>query len=399
MLFAWLRSRAAWLVGAALSLSSPAFAQETVDWTEDALLRDGRLVAVHLQGNSAPPSFYMAHQKTKLSQFRLTFAHPDTHETIVWQGARYFDPVLLDLVDSVPYLVVYGRPTVATVGQYGCPELPYIYLRYGANGWHAVPAEKAPAALVLANLSTHDMAADAAGRHFSAPEVAHKMERQVRDSLGLVQKKIPRTLADWTTTQKRSAVVDRLVGDCRAPRPPMAALVLPAPVEGNVSVLESSNYVPEKAYDAQEWDALMADPRRAAACKPVFQQVELENYNLDLRFSLDPSERKRVPYARNGVLESGIQVLCDDHVWFIQDPVDSNKITITQYTRSGDLVFHTSFVRPRNEPGLMGALRVPSLRSEGDYVYFDWTLSRTAGNQKLLKRSLNLRAPTSPLAR
>ncbi len=400
MFSAWLRHRAAWLIWAALSLSTHALAQETVDWSEDALLRDGRSLAVRVQGNSAQQPFYLAHQISKLSQFRLTFQHPNTGATIVWQGARYFDPVLIDFVDGVAYLVVYGRPTQDTVAQYGCPELPYVFLRHGPGGWESVPAAQAPAALVLANLSTYGIAAESAGQHLSSAEVANQIERQARESRGLVQKKIPRTLADWKTDQKRSAIVDRMVGDCRPPHtPPMPALVLPPPLEGNISVLESSDYVPEKASNADDWNTLMTDPQRTAACKSVFQRVELETYHQDLLFTNAKTTGKRVPYARSGVLEPGIQVLCDDHVWFIENPLDSTKIVISQTSRAGDLLFRTTFLRPRDEPGLTGSLRLPSLRSEGDYVYFDWVLSRSDGNQRLLKRSLSVRVPTSPLAR
>lgn len=399
MFFHWLRHRAAWLAFAALSLPAQALAQETLDWTEDALLHDGRKLQVRMQGNSAPPSFYLTNQKSRLSQFRLVFEHPDTHQTIVWQGARYFDPLLIDFVDGVPYLVVYGRPTRDTVAQYGCPELPYVYLRHGAGGWQSIPADTAPPALALANLSTHDVTASAMGRHFSAAEVANRLEHQVRESLGLVQKKIPRTLADWNTDQKRSAMVERLVGDCRPPVAPMAAVVLPTPFEGNTSVLESSEYVPEKAYDAKDWKDWTQDTPRANACTRLFQRVEAENFHQDLHFAHTPGARKRVPYARYGVIDPTVQVLCDGHVWFIRNPPDSNKIAITQYTRAGDLVFHTAFVRPRDEPGLTGTLRLPSLRSEGDYLYFDWTVSRSDGSQQLLKRSQSLRVPTSALAR
>lgn len=399
MFFACLRHRATWLVWAALSLAHPAFAQETVDWSEDAVLRDGRSITVRIQGNSTAQPFYLAHQKSKLSQFRLAFQHPGTKENIVWQGARYFEPLLLDFVDGTAYLVVYGRPTQATVGLYGCPELPYIYLRYGAGGWQAVPVERAPAALVQANLSTYNMAIDNAGRHLSADEVAKKIDQQTRESFGLVQKQIPRSMAEWNTDQKSSAVFDRVVGDCRAPRPALAALVLPPALEGNTSVLESSEYVPDKVLDMNDWDALMTDRQRAAACAPLFQRVTLETYQADLHFAQDPKARKRVPYARSGVLDPSIQVLCDDRVWFIRDLPDSEKITITQTTRSGDLVFHTAFIRPRSEPGFSGALRLPSLRTEAGYVYFDWMISRNADNQKLLKRSLSLRAPASLLTR
>ncbi len=399
MFFVWLRHRAAWLVLAALAQSPAAFAQETVDWTEDALLRDGRSLVVRLQGNSLQPSFYLAHQKSKLSQFRLAFEHPDTRETIVWQGARYLEPLLIDFVDKVPYLVVYGRPTKDNVGQYGCPELPYVYLRHGPSGWQPVPVEQAPAELTQANLSTHGVAAESAGQRLSTQEVANKMERQARESLGLVQKTIPRTMAQWATEQKRSAVVDRIVGDCRPPRPAMVALTLPTPLEGHTTVLESSDYVPEKSFDTVEWNALMTDPQRAAACKTTFQKVELENYHQDLHFSQNPGARKRVPFARYGVVDPDVQVLCGDRVWFVRELPDSNKMAIAQYSRAGDLLLHTTFVRPRSEPGLSGALRLPSLRSEGDYLYFDWMFSRLAGNHRLLKRSVSLRAPASPLVR
>ena len=72
MFFVWLRHRAAWLVLAALAQSPAAFAQETVDWTEDALLRDGRSLVVRLQGNSLQPSFYLAQDRKST---RLNSSH------------------------------------------------------------------------------------------------------------------------------------------------------------------------------------------------------------------------------------------------------------------------------------------------------------------------------------
>lgn len=63
-------------------------------------------------------------------KFWLKFKHPDTQETVKWQGEQYFNPVLLDVVDGVPYLVVMGSPSKDNENIYGCPELPYIYLKY-----------------------------------------------------------------------------------------------------------------------------------------------------------------------------------------------------------------------------------------------------------------------------
>ena len=95
-------------------------------------------------------------------------------------------------------------------------------------------------------------------------------------------------------------------------------------------------------------------------------------------------------------------MLCDDHVWFITAPdhanAKGNPITVTQYTRTGDLVFRTAVVPPRDEQGLAGALRLSSLRSEGGYLYIDWVHYRNVDNQWLVKRVLNLRTPVARLA-
>lgn len=399
MFLAGIRHCVRWGCVIAFTLSSHAWAQESAAWTEDAVLRDGRNLTVRIEGNNITQPFYLGYQKSKFNQFKLTFQHPDTRDTITWQGARYFTPVLLDFVDGTPYLVVYGRPTHATSGAYGCPELPYIYLRYGPTDWEPVALEKAPAELAQANLSVHGMDVDTAGQHLSGKAVAQKIQLDAQQSAGQMQPKIPRSVGEWHTDKKGSALNDRLVGDCRPPpHAALPALALPPPTEGNISLMESSDYVPEKEYSPNDWNQLVTDPRRTAACKNLFQRVDAENYQQDLRFSQDSTASKRVPYSRAGVFEAGVQLLCDDHVWFIQSLGTPHKITVTQFTRTGDWVFSTTFFRPHDEGEWVGTMRLPSLRSEGDYLYFDWLLSRNTGAQTLLKRSLSLRVPTSPLA-
>ena len=89
-------------------------------------------------------------------KFRLEFKHPDTKETIKWQGKRDFKPVLLGVVDGIPFLVLHGEGRKKTEAIYGCPELPYTYLKYvsGFLGkWLPVPVERAPKVLREANMS------------------------------------------------------------------------------------------------------------------------------------------------------------------------------------------------------------------------------------------------------
>lgn len=392
MLFTWIHRIARWSPVLIFALSTPVFALDTIDWTAQARLRDGRTIPLRFEASNSAPSFYTAYQKSKLTQFKLSFQHPDTQETIVWQGARYFSPVLIDFVAGVPYLVIYGRPTQDTAGAYGCPELPYVYLRHGATGWQAIPVEQAPAELATANLSVHEMPADAAGRHFSSNDVDSRLAATERQTSGQLQRTIPRKVADWNTDQKRSALQDRMVGDCRPPRPPLQTLALPNPTESTWSILEVSDYVPEKAYDAADWNDLVADPQRADQCKPLFKRIEVENFTQDLRFTQDPTTSKRVPYSRNGGFDAGIQILCDTHVWFIQPQDSANKVTITQFTRAGDLVFRATYTRPVGAAGPAGTLRLSSLRAEAGTLYADWVQARPVGNQWLVKRVLKMRA-------
>ena len=122
-----------WLI--AMPIIASAYATRTESWDEEALLHDGRLIKVSrevdytlqiLSGDSGSPGF----MKSWPDKFWLKFKNPDTQETVKWQGEQYFNPVLLDIIDGVPYLVVSGRPDKKTEKIYGCPELPFIYLKY-----------------------------------------------------------------------------------------------------------------------------------------------------------------------------------------------------------------------------------------------------------------------------
>jgi len=391
MMFGWLRGIAYFVPVLLLAVSPHVWGQEAVDWTADALLQDGRTIPLRFQGNSTAQPYYLSRNKSKLSQFKVEFKHPDTQKAIVWQGARYFNPVLIDFFGGTPYLVAYGRPTHDTTKLYGCPELPYVFLRHGEDGWQPIPVEQAPTELTRSNVSVYDMSSEAAGRHFSAKDIAQKIQLNVRQSSGQVQEKIPRTIADWSTDQKRNALHDRLVGDCRPPRPQQLALVMPLPTQGAAELIESVDYVPEKAYDADDWKALSPDPRPMGDCKKLFKVLDLDNYTQDLRFVNDKTQTKRVPYSRNGAFESGILQLCDDSAWFINLQEVPNKIVVTRFTSSGDLVLRAAFARPSDLPGFTGSMRPLSLHSEVGYLHFDWVYSRQIDNQWFVKRVLKMR--------
>ncbi|MEO8333232.1 MAG: hypothetical protein ABI479_12440, partial [Gallionella sp.] len=127
------------------------------NWIEEALLRDGKTIEVKRE-----VEFVMT-KSGELSQmfhcwpttYWLKFKHPKTGKTIKWQGEPHFEPVLLDFVNDVPYLVIYGQPDQSNMNKYGCPDTPYIFLRYDEqnNEWEHLQQGQIPRELKDANLA------------------------------------------------------------------------------------------------------------------------------------------------------------------------------------------------------------------------------------------------------
>jgi hypothetical protein len=123
--------------------SAMGFTSRSVSKNEDIALHDGRHIEVErtvqwtTEFKILDPFFGLPFmprfEKGGPDTFRLKFKHPDTQETITWQGKRYYTPVLLDIVSGVPYLVVNGQISKETEEIYGCPELPYFYLKYESS--------------------------------------------------------------------------------------------------------------------------------------------------------------------------------------------------------------------------------------------------------------------------
>lgn len=211
-----------------LSTTASALCTHTGSWTEDVLLHDGRFIKINrevcstfqfVSGDEASMKFFASWP----DKYWIKFEHPDTHETIKWQGEQYFDPVLLDFVDGVPYLVVFGRPDKDTEKIYGCPELPYIYLKYEKKGlwgkWTPIPVEQAPIVLRDANLSLGGVSAyDDNEKHASLRDVQWAIEKVEGSSGGEFQAKIPRNYDDWYSVNNNLNRKERRRNDCRPPQ-------------------------------------------------------------------------------------------------------------------------------------------------------------------------------------
>lgn len=392
-----------------LTLSATASAR-TESWSEDALLHDGRIIKVSREVDYTLQFGRDTFLKSWPDKFQLKFKHPDTQETIEWQGEQYFEPVLLDIVDGVPYLVVHGRPGKSTEKIYGCPELPYIFLKYkkGFFGkWTPITVEQFPVVLQDANLSPrypdfpqhmdqhdetmHQIIEGRPSRDLSRDEVLWNIREVEGSSGGGFQAKIPRGYDSWYSTYKNSYRNERKINDCRPPRTQLPPLILPTATGGSPELLETIDYAPDRVSTGDDWERLTFDQKRERECKKLFRPADPDDYMQDQRFINDSTGKKRVPYSKSGQFQMGARVLCDEHVWFVTHQEERGKIVITKLTITGDLVFRVSFPKPEPIPGFVGYISIPSLRSEAAYLYFDWMDFRDINREWHIKRILKLR--------
>lgn len=377
--------------------SALGFSVRTASWSEDVRLHDGRLIKVEREvewtfqlfsGDSGSPGF----MNSWPDRFWLKFKLPDSQEVIQWQGEQHFRPVLLDIVNGVPYLIVFGHPTKETERNYGCPELPYIYLQFDPQnwgGWKAIPAEKAPEVLRRANLSPEYP--DIGKNHLSTDDVHRLMPRFENSTANNFQQEIPRSYKEWRYSYKNSHLNERRKGDCRPPRTQPPPFILPAAADSSPELLDTIDYMPEFAPSKEERARMSFDDGRAEACKKLFRQTDPDDRMQDQRFVNDATGSKRVPYSKGGQFEMGVRVICDEHVWFVTHMEERGKIVITKFTPTGDLASRIRFLWPQEMQGFVGYISIPSLRSEGGYLYFDWQYFREVEREWRYRRILKMR--------
>lgn len=368
-------------------------------WSEDVVLQDGRRIKVERE-----VSYTFKHSigdagsgfsvfKNKLGNHRLQFKHPDAGEFIDWQGDPSFTPVLLDLIDGVSYLVLSAQPTKEAARIYGCTELPFIYLQYDTKSqgkWRTTPEDRVPRVLKRANLSFADE--NKLKDHLSVEEVRETIAQKEKSSDGFIQREIPKDYSEWRYLYKNSYRNERRQDDCRPPRAPLPQMALPAPMEGSPEILETTDYTPDRIAIGDDWSAFVFDKQREGECKKLFRPADADDYMQGQRFVKDSSGKKPAPYSRTVQFNMGVRVLCDDDdVWFVTHQEEPGKIVISKFTVTGDLVFRTSFRNPDRVEGFIGYIRVPSVRSAGGYLYFDWLDFRDINREWHIKRWLKMR--------
>jgi hypothetical protein len=347
---------AALLLLCTTSTTAWSFTSRTEHWSEDVALHDGRLVTVEREVDwtteiiLTDPFFglpTLPHlSKGGPDKFWLKFKHPDTRETIKWQGERHYTPVLLDIVDGVPYLAVFGGPNKSTEKIYGCPELPYVFLKYGKGvwgEWTPIPAEAAPQVLRNANLSP--IYPGSAYTHLSTADVQRMMHGLEGPTDHAFQRSIPRNYDEWNFIYKNDHRNKRSVWDCRPPLQPLPDVLLPKPVDIELEAVESQDYTVSSADEYYKSLSERKGTITLANCSKLFRPPIPENLMLGDRFINDPTGNIRLPYSgptpfpSGRMLENRAERYCDDKfVWFVAGHEELGKTIITKYTASGDLL-------------------------------------------------------------
>ncbi len=392
-----------------------AYTDKTVRWSEDALLHDGRTILVErevaqtMDIRRTDPFFGLpSSPRTERGAdvHSLKFRHPSTGTAVKWQGEKHYSPVLLDVVDGVAYLVLFGYPTKDAEKAYGCPELPFVCLQFDANNrgrWSVIPQEKAPAVLKLANLSLLE---PGEATHLTRDQVQQGIRRSEKHNQNYFQQAIPRTYDQWkyADSEKNSYRNGRKIWDCRPPPPPrpLADVLLPKPVDVELEAVESAD---ASVLNDKEYVRALLDRKGSATranCTALFAPADAANSMAGERFVKDSTGSRRPPYSGPGPIRSGGSFAgprtlryCDDSsVWYVAEREEPGKLIITKYTVTGDFLYSARMATPRTaDNNLSRRMVLDSITGERGSFYFFWeqSLPRPSATGPFLNRMTRFR--------
>ncbi len=132
------------------------YGDTNTSWKEEVALHDGQTMIVKRnvkRGGRREPG-----QSPNAIYESLAFTPPNSRQTVVWEnkktedtGNSNFRPLLLDIVDSTPYLVTDALGCLS-YNKWGRPNPPYIVFRYDGKAWQRITIQELPAQLTTPNL-------------------------------------------------------------------------------------------------------------------------------------------------------------------------------------------------------------------------------------------------------
>jgi hypothetical protein len=169
------------MLGASMGANAGLFGLGGKSWKEEVLLHDGTKIvverSVELGGR------HEIGQRPPYKEQSLSFALPGTHQTIRWDdhysediGTANFLPMLLDIADRTPYLVVYPMGCLS-YNKWGRPNPPYVIFKYDGRVWQRIQLTELPEEIKTPNLifSMPDIKVEESGKRFMSAEMIRKI--------------------------------------------------------------------------------------------------------------------------------------------------------------------------------------------------------------------------------
>jgi hypothetical protein len=125
-------------------------------WKEEVVLHDGSKIVV--ERNAVRRGRHEIGQTPPIGEETLSLTVPESGKRVVWKGEYSKEvgsielmPLLLDIVQGVPYLVTNPAGCVA-YNKWKRPNPPYIVFRYQNDGWQQIDLKDLPEEIKTPNL-------------------------------------------------------------------------------------------------------------------------------------------------------------------------------------------------------------------------------------------------------
>jgi hypothetical protein len=151
-------------------------------WKEEVLLHDGRKIVVERTVDRG--GRHEIGQRSPFKEQSLRFSLPGANQQIIWEdhysedvGSANFLPMLLDIVNGTPYLVLYPMGCLS-YNKWGRPNPPYVIFKYqGKKEWKQVPLQELPTEIKTPNLifSMPDIVVEKSGKNFITAEMIREI--------------------------------------------------------------------------------------------------------------------------------------------------------------------------------------------------------------------------------
>jgi hypothetical protein len=157
-------------------------------WKEEVLLHDGQKIIVerYVQRGGR-------HEIGQIGAYveqTLAFKLPGNDQTVEWKdslspdlGTANFLPMLLDIAQGTPYLVVYPMGCLS-YNKWGRPNPPYVVFKYDTHAWQRIPLESLPPELKTPNLifSDPDITVEKMGKRVVSAETIQRIVAETKQA-------------------------------------------------------------------------------------------------------------------------------------------------------------------------------------------------------------------------